>query len=282
MPLRWLGAVAMSLALLSPAAWAGSYSVQTDVPYSDSGQLLDLYRPDQPPAQPLPAVVMIHGGGWNAGSKEEFTWLGPWFAEQGYVAVSINYRLATGSDNFWPVQSEDVRQAVWYLRHHAAEWGGDPSRILAIGFSAGGHLSAWLGTTEAHEPGTGLSSRVEAVISMAGPWSLLGPLPQGDDRDYPRWCIATLLGSLNIAPRERASPYRLIDGLTPRTLLLHGSADNVVPVEQARMANHALQQSGVPVTLEVIPGLGHSYPADLNQWYVPIRRFLDEWRAATQ
>ncbi len=83
----------------------------------------------------LPCIIVIHGGGWSAGSKEDHDDLTWNLAGRGFVAATINYRLAPA--HLFPAQIEDAKCAVRFLRAHAADYGIDPERIGAVGFSAG-------------------------------------------------------------------------------------------------------------------------------------------------
>ena len=91
-----------------------------------------------------PGVVLIHGGGWQAGDKNFYTAMGQTLAARGFVAVSINYRLTPAAK--YPAQADDVQRAVRWIRAHAADYQLDPARLGALGDSAGGHLSLILGT----------------------------------------------------------------------------------------------------------------------------------------
>src|SRR5918993_3061393 len=93
----------------------------------------------------LPCILVIHGGGWAQGNKaahEDTTWQ---LAQRGYVAATIGYRLAP--KHLFPAAVEDVKCAARFLRANADQYGIDPDRLGAIGFSAGGHLSMMLGVT---------------------------------------------------------------------------------------------------------------------------------------
>jgi acetyl esterase/lipase len=145
---------------------------------------LDLYAPaEPPPSGGRPAVLAIHGGGWRGGSKADYGRMAAVLAQRGYVVAAIDYRLSKPGAPSWPDNVADVRAAVRWLRRHAAEYGVNPGRIVAMGASAGGHLAALLGTLpEAprprDEPGRARpaaapdaasdSARVQAVIDFYG------------------------------------------------------------------------------------------------------------------
>jgi acetyl esterase/lipase len=143
---------------------------------------LDVYLPATLTAGTLaPAVVWIHGGGWTGGTKNE-TRAGEicaTLAAAGYVAVSIDYRLGDGA---WPTNLHDCKNAVRFLRAHAAEYHIDPKRIAVAGGSAGGHLALMTGLTADQAefeptanatPYPGVSSQVRCIIDLYGPASLL-------------------------------------------------------------------------------------------------------------
>ena len=147
-----------------------------DIPYLAGGspkQTLDLYLPDQIRA-PMPAVLWIHGGGWECGDKHPCRiWE---FVERGYVIASVGYRLS--DEAAFPSQLHDCKSAVRWLRAHAAEYGIDSARIGAWGESAGGHLAALLGTTghmREFDVGdhTAQSSEVQCVVNWYGPVDFL-------------------------------------------------------------------------------------------------------------
>jgi acetyl esterase/lipase len=129
---------------------------------------MDIATPKQRQG-PFPAVVCIHGGGWKSGSKKEMLPCLYTLAQQGCVAVSIDYRLAP-SHHFLD-QVDDCKAAVRFLRTHSRELNIDPLHIGAVGSSAGGHLALLLGTTDTKElPISGddinVSSAVEVVVSL--------------------------------------------------------------------------------------------------------------------
>jgi len=232
-------------------------------------QRADVYmvsKPDSSP--PRPAVLLIHGGGWVAGSRREFGDLAKWLARQGLVPVAIDYRLVTQAT--WPAQADDVEQAVWWLRENAASLHADASRVVALGGSAGGHLAAWLGTTNrvnAH----GTPSRVNVVVSMWGPWDLTAPNVREDGKNM----IAALVGH---QPPRDASPLFRVDSRSAPTLVIHGTADELVPPDQSTRACDALHAVKVDCELMLLPGEGHgldSGHADPVAVVQRLKAFLD-------
>ena len=158
------------------------------------------------------------------------------FAQQGYVAATIQYRFCP--EHRFPAQIEDVKCAVRYLRAHADQYHIDPERIGAIGFSAGAHLSMMLGTMG---PEDGLegeggwpkqSSRVQAVVSFFGPTEL-------DAEDIPAPSIplvnALIGGSKTEFPKQfrAASPLHYVSQGDAAMLLFQGTEDPLVPYTQA-------------------------------------------------
>lgn len=111
---------------------------------SDYQLKADIYRPTSGTAHP--AVLMIHGGGWAAGKREELDWFGQKFANSGWVAISIDYRLAKLGERTGEACLADVHAAQQALLDHAKELAIDRKRLAVLGGSAGGHLAAILAT----------------------------------------------------------------------------------------------------------------------------------------
>ncbi|MDG2537995.1 alpha/beta hydrolase [Dyella jiangningensis] len=132
------------LCLMAFTASAGASEVLRDLPYGDAhAQRLDVYRPER--AHDAPIIVMVHGGAWMFGDKANAAVVHPKAAHwesTGYVFVSVDNRLWPDADPL--EQAKDVATALAYVQHHAREWGGDPSRVVLIGHSAGAHLVALL------------------------------------------------------------------------------------------------------------------------------------------
>jgi arylsulfatase len=222
--------------------------------------LLDLYLPVKTPAQPLPVVMWIHGGGWKNGSKESCPLI--WLAAEGYAVVSIDHRFTIAAP--WPAQIDDVRAAVRWLRTNAARHGLDPARIAVGGGSSGGHLAAALGTLDA-PAGETVSSRVQAVLDFYGPSDLLSmppnlPGPGKTDADLAKANGAKLLGGI---VRDRPALARAASAMPnvtrddPPFLILHGDKDPQVPLDQSERLHARLQSVGVSSELIVLPGAGH-------------------------
>jgi acetyl esterase/lipase len=231
--------------------------VQNNIPYctlDDKPQMMDIYYPKK--GGPWPVILHVHGGGWTEGDKSEAADSRGW-TEQGYLLVSINYRMYP--EDTFPAMIEDVKCAVRSLRAHASEYNLDPRRIVAMGGSAGGHLVALLGVTDESagwDVGEYLdqSSRVQAVIVMAGPADLTGT--------YPEW-VTTLIS--NVFPGEGASqsgsPVSYITPDDPPFLILHGDRDDVVPVEQGRLLHERLLANNVSSQLVIVEHGDHSLNA---------------------
>ena len=222
--------------------------------------LLDLYLPETTSAAPLPVIMWIHGGGWKSGRKENCPLV--WLAAEGYAVVSIQYRLLHVAT--WPAQINDCRAAVRWLRANAKTYNLDPERIAVSGGSAGGHLAALMGTasTPADEA---ISSRVKAVIDLYGPADLLTmpsnlPAPDKTDADLAASNGARMLGGIirDIPDRAKeASALYQVSKDDAAFLILHGSKDPMVPLDQSQRLNEALQAAGVSTTLVVLDGAGH-------------------------
>ncbi len=231
--------------------------------------LLDLLNPDPMPSAPAPVAVWIHGGGWEAGDKRDDLTLalGSIMARAGFVAVSINYRLSDQS--LYPAQLHDAKAAIRWLRANAVDLGIDPERIGVWGHSAGGHLSALLGTTgdlpelEGESGSPGYSSRVQAVVAVSPPTDFLA-IPPGWPYVEPRRATSKFVGGPLEERRDLmrlANPIAHIRPGIPPFLIIHGEADEIVPVEQAQLLHDALQQSGADSTFLRLPKADHALAA---------------------
>jgi acetyl esterase/lipase len=242
-----------------------------DVPYDQAGGeslVMDIARPKGAKGK-LPAVVCIHGGGWRGGDKIAFRPVIHLLAQRGFVAVSVKYRFAPKHP--FPAQIEDVKSAVRYLRANADELQIDPDRIGAMGASAGGHLATLLATTDEGDDleGTGNaghSSAVQAAANVVGPTDLTRTFPE-----IVHGMLRDLVGSeLNEAQQRealgRASPIEYLGGDDPPLLLVFGTADPLVPYEQATLMVEACQAAGVPCELITIEGGGHGSGGNAQEW----------------
>ena len=230
-----------------------------DVAYctADAAQKMDIYFPDS--GGPWRTLVYIHGGSWMHGDKSEANMFARMMTSLDYLVVSINYRLYPPAT--WPSMVEDVKCAVRSLRAHAAEYNLDPNRIGAIGPSAGGHLVSLLGTTDqtaGFDVGEYLdqSSRVQAVISMAGVMDLTRNFPNAD---------IELMKQIGFGEHNiiEASPINYVTPEDPPFLLIHGDRDELVPYEQSQLMYDRLVQANVPAQLVIVKNAGHSF-LDLN------------------
>ena len=243
---------------------------------------LDVYQPTAWKITARPAILMIHGGAWIEGDKAGESELATTLVPEGIVAFAINYRLAQNGEGVYPAALLDVRRAVRWVRAHAREYGVDPDRIGAVGWSAGGHLACLLGTTDAPDPAdpnsAEFSSRVNCVVDTAGPTDFTDesspPLGVGMDRILPTF-LGGPLSEIPATYRE-VSPIAHVDSRTAPTLILHGTIDNVVPVAQSRRFATALREAKVEVHYVEMPDARHGFdqPDNHERWVAEIAGFL--------
>ncbi len=258
---------------------------------SQHSLFLDLYLPAQAGSQRVPVLVYLHGGGWFEGSKENCP-AAP-FVQEGYAVACVDYRLAEPdgcpAEFTFPVQSQDVKTAVRWLRSQADAYHLDVDHFGVLGDSSGGHLAALLGTSSgvAELAGTqhaSYSDAVQAVCDWFGPVDIrtgpvlfaedactvgleaLNQMYGGEETPYFYWTFAWsvfLGGSLTdpaiLDVAGQATPLSYVDAQDPPFLVIHGEADGMVPIGQSQELADALQSAGVDVTFLGLPEVGHGY-----------------------
>jgi acetyl esterase/lipase len=249
----------------------------SDLPFLGDGRAekLDLYLPNGPERKDRPAVVFIHGGGFTGGDKAEqrSSSVSADLARAGYVVVSCNYVLgAKTKEGVWPRNIADCRAAVRWVRGHAAELGVHPEKIAVAGGSAGGYLALMVGLSDDRtgpggDPQAAVSARVAAVIDMYGVVNFSkhgkGAVP-------------------GVSPAEQASylPENQADPRDPPVLILHGTADTTVDLQQSRDMAAALAKAKADHELIVVTGAPHTF--DLHPkgtgWTRVARRWSPEGR----
>ena len=231
--------------------------------------MLDMLRPSSLPNTPRPVVMYLHGGGWNQGHRSNglYPWCNPRLAAHGFVTVSISYRLSQRA--IFPAQIYDVKAAVRWLRANADQYGIDANAIGVWGDSAGGHLASLLGVTgnvpelEGNYGSPGYSSAVQAVIARAAPSDFLHIGGQMlNDQPSP---VTELFGGTLAnceAMMRLASPITHVKAAVPPFLLIHGTADETVPFEQAQRMYDALKAIHADVNLQAFEGRYHNLRTD--------------------
>lgn len=209
-------------------------------------QTLDLYRPSGPrvgAARPgLPIIVFIYGGSWQSGSKDGYSFVGRALASRGFLVAVPNYRLVPQVR--FPTFLQDNAAAVRWMIANAARYGGDPTRIVLVGHSAGAYNAAmlaldarWLGSER---------RAVKGFVGLAGPYDFLpldGPVTRaafGQQRDP-----------------ATTQPIRFASGDDPPTLLLHGFRDTTVLPRNSQGLQARLAGAGVDARVRIYPDVGH-------------------------
>lgn len=247
---------------------------------------------------PFPVIVCFHGGSWRGGSRKDLT-AGNWapgrkegagllqrFAEQGFAAASVSYRLAP--KHKFPAQIIDAKTSIRFLRSQAKKYNLDPGRFVAMGFSAGGHIAALLGTTDSKANFDGKlypkqSSRVQAVVDFFGPTQLS---LFGETEIVAKSFMVPLLGKECLDDPEcyqRASPIDYVSKDDPPFLIIHGTADIIVPVIHSERFEKKLKANGVVAELITLSGRGHGWGGDdLNQSFKSTIDFLNKYLAKSE
>ena len=222
---------------------------------SDSVELkLDIYRPTT--KDRLPLVVMIHGGGWFSGDKGNLADHAREIALSGFVAASINYRLAPAYK--FPAQLNDCISAIEFLLENEKEFGFDANRMGLWGYSAGAHLSALVayGDERCFEaPSRADWPRPRCVVLGGTPCDLT-LLPEENQ------LLVPLLGSTrkeNPQIYENASPMSYVQESQIPSFFFHGDRDLIVPYDPAKAMHDALLMSNTPSEFMTVKGHGHLF-----------------------
>lgn len=256
--------------LWTTAVFGGEIVFEKDIEYSNpDGQHLQLNLARPKEGDDLrPAVLCIHGGGFRAGKRERWDALCQKLAGDGYVAVTVTYRLAPKYQ--FPAAIYDVKAAVRWLRKNAAAYQIDPDRIGVVGDSAGGHLAQFLGVTGDIAGFEGLeelgdevsdleSTAVTCVVNYYGPSDFTKSYGKSVDAAevLPLW----LGGDVTKELRKHivASPLYWVTPNAAPTLLIHGTEDKYVAFEQAEWIHDRLKAAEVEVELLKLEGAGHGF-----------------------
>jgi len=230
------------------------YRIIADVQYCTGGGkplLMDLFIPISPAKRPTPAVLWLHGGGWERGDKNGNSGA-LMLAEAGFVTASIFYRLS--GDSPFPADIQGCKCAIRYLRANARAYGIDPNRIGVAGASAGGHLAELVATADnvPELEGNGgwprVSSRVQAASAYYGAsdftvgarefqhhtGKVIVKLFRGDEKEKPELY-------------KQASPIMHVSKDDPPLLLVHGDHDDLVPFDQSVEMTKAYERAGLKV-----------------------------------
>lgn len=238
-------AFADSLGESQPPDMPPAVRILRDLPYREGASMawrLDLAMPEAPATEPRPALVIVHGGGWRAGSRrvDVFQKMMTDYAAKGYVTINIDYRLLDEAP--FPACIEDVKCAVRWLRAHAAEYQIDPDRIGAYGHSAGAHLALMLAMAPASAglEGDGgwdaFSSRVNVAVGGSPPTELGRDVPMAK----PVWW-----------------PIGYLAADQPPMLLIQGGKDRIVRPELTADFVTKMKETGAPIDYLRIDEGGH-------------------------
>jgi len=227
---------------------------------------MDLYLPAAKTAAPLPAIVFVHGGGWESGTRAEFAPMAIRMAQQGFAAATISYRLSPEAK--YPAAIHDVKAALRWVRAHAGEYGIDPARIAVGGGSAGGQIASLTGVTNGiarFDPDGGpgaVSSAAQAIVNIDGLSDFTSTAARENEDNpvkRPTAAGAWLGGSYagNEAVWRDASPTFYVNAQTPPILFI-GSAQPRFSVGREEMIAK-MRAQGVAAQTVLLPDTPHSF-----------------------
>jgi acetyl esterase/lipase len=211
----------------------------------DPRQALDVYAPRRETA-PAPVAVFFYGGSWDSGRRQDYGWVGRALAAQGFLTIVPDYRLYPAVR--YPSFVEDGALAVRWAVDHAQALGGDPSRIVLIGHSAGAYNAAMLALDDRYLKAAGVDPKVvRAFAGLSGPYDFLpldGPITRQTFGEYPD------------LPATQPAAYARAD--SPPAFLATGEGDTTVRPRNTRILAAALRAKGGVVEERHYEGLNHA------------------------
>jgi acetyl esterase/lipase len=229
----------------------------------------------------LPAIVVVHGGSWNAGERGDYPQWNEWLAGEGYAVFDIDYRIAPQPN--WQTATGDVKCAVGWVKANASRYGVDAARVVLLGRSAGGHLAL----LAAYSTGEGAlapscaapDASVRAVVAFYAPtdlrWAFEHPANErvldgpGKIRNFTGGTPSSAAEAIRIA-----SATSHVNAQTPPTLLFHGGRDQLVRDENMRLLAERLRQQRVPHRALLIPYAQHAFDYNFDGWGSQIARHM--------
>ena len=244
-----------------------------------SSQKLDLYLPERDD-KTVGLIVYIHGGGWASGDKKEMDETAKGVTRDfGYATASLNYRMLDEKATYIEML-EDIQSALAFIKQKAQENGYTIKCCGLIGYSAGAHLSLLY----AYKNQGMYPIPVDYVASLAGPTDL------SDPNFYKVEGVETLLGGVagvsgltadNYRDYEQellaASPVSYVSATVPKTILCHGTADEIVPYTNAQILSQRLSDAGASYLLITFEGANHGVLAESSASADLYYQTLVEW-----
>ncbi|MDA3872950.1 MAG: alpha/beta hydrolase [Kiritimatiellae bacterium] len=246
--------------------------IQSDLPYleGDRAEKMDVYLPGDAWERPLPAVLLIHGGGWRVGDKasQRAIHIGTHLAAAGYAVFSPNYLLNEGYKDdegevhttkvAWPRNFHDCQCALRFMCTEAGRFGIDPGRMGVFGQSAGGTFALLLGaTSERGDMGGQPGCRVRCVIDFYGVAHL--------DTPHRRKIFAGATPEETAENVRRASATTWLSREMPPVLVVHGTGDTTITVEESRDLTRRMDELGMDYRYLEIAGAPHSFDLEPEQ-----------------
>jgi acetyl esterase/lipase len=243
--------------------------------------LLDAFYPKVTSKKGRPAIMIIHGGGWRTGNRTQHYPLAQKLASLGYVCFTPEYRLST--EALYPAAVHDLKSALRWMKAHAKQYQIDTAKIAVMGFSAGGELAAFMGTTggvsrfEGEGCHSNYSTRVQAIVDLDGTLSFVHP--DGKEGDDSRSTSAATYWfgypkKDNPELWQDASPLAHVGPSTPPTLFVNSS----VPWMHAGREDYrkVLDQYGIYSEVQSFPEAPHSFPL-FEPWFEPTVKYVDQF-----
>ena len=240
---------------------------------------LDVFNNTRKNGSSKTAIIIIHGGGWRSGNRTQHYPLAQKLADLSYICFTPEYRLST--EALFPAGVYDIKAAIRWVRSHAAEYHIDPNRIAVLGFSAGGELAAFMGTTanmplfEGIDCSIDASSTVNAVIDIDGTLSFVHP-DSGEGDDSRGTSAATYWFGYSKKENpilwKAASPLSYVGPYTPPTLFINSSVDRMHAGREDYIeilkSNHTYSE------VQELEGSPHSFIL-YHPWFEPTVKHID-------
>lgn len=222
----------------------GTHRAAQGIAYGDGPRRrLDVYAPTTP--GPHPVVMFIYGGSWNSGRRQDYAFAGAAFAARGFVTVVPDYRLVP--ETRFPGFVDDCAAALRWVGDHVGAYGGDASRIVLVGHSAGAYNAIMLTLDARYMADAGVdAARLRGAVGLAGPY------------DFIPFDVPATRAAFGEAPDAALTqPLHFARADAPPLLLLWGEADTTVGPRNLRSLEAAMRAAGGQVETKTYPGVNH-------------------------